>query len=149
MQEVKKHYYIIQNGLQTIHNVNFETKREAITYCIGERELDLKIGSATNVYEVYSYNDPDRKVLYTTKDVIYKFMRDKYPALYPPKIRTIVPTIDFNKRCDKCFRFICSKGAYNLCLQHYEESVGNKERQEIIKVESKIDIAKAISHSIK
>lgn len=149
MQEIKKHYYIIQNGLQTIHNVNFETKREAITYCINEREIDLKIGSATNVYEVYSFNDPDRKVLYTTKDVIYKFMRDKYPALYPPKVRTVTPYIDFNKRCAKCFRFICGKGNYDLCIQHYEESVGVAKKEEIIKVESKIDIAKAISQSIK
>lgn len=150
MQNIKKNYYVIENGVATMHDKDFATKGEAIKWCINERRLDLKVGAINNYYEIYNIKDVDRKCLYTTKDVIYKFMRDEYPQIYPPKERKANSLFSLTKRCDLCTKFTNLRGSNNLCDEHYQKIVGDTKKKEIINVpEIKIDIANAILQSIK
>lgn len=142
MQDIKKNFYVVESGRATMHDKDFATKHEAIQYCIHERELDYKVGAMNNYYEVFSYKDKGVKLQYTTKGVIYKFMR--------PQV-----VYDYTKRCEfglGCTKYICGKGSGKLCAEHYEKIMGNVEgnvNRAINKVETKIDVAKAISNSIK
>lgn len=144
MQEIPKRFYVVENGLKMGTCKEFATRKEAIKYCIHERELDFKVGAINNYYEVYSYLDKGCKCLYTTRDVVYKFMKEEKKVEY-----------DYNKRCavEGCFRYICGKGDGEVCSLHYEMAFGKQiednVNRAIIKVETKIDVAKAISQSLK